>query len=106
MTEGSAVNAYIIKDGKVITSPLDEQILPGITRLILLDVLRKDGSIPVEERVVTMQELRNADEVWITSSSKEVAPVIEVDGKAVGDGKVGDIWEKAQALFSAHKYNY
>ncbi|MDG1773499.1 MAG: D-amino acid aminotransferase [Oceanicoccus sp.] len=106
MTEGSAVNAYIIKDGKVITSPLDEQILPGITRLILLDVLRKDGSIPVEERVVTMQELRNADEVWITSSSKEVAPVIEVDGKAVGDGKVGGIWEKAQALFSAHKYNY
>ena len=106
MTEGSAVNAYIVKDGKVITSPLDEQILPGITRLILLDVLRKNSSIPVEERVVTMDELRNADEVWISSSSKEVAPVIEVDGQPVGDGKVGDVWEKAQALFSAHKYNY
>ncbi|WP_339337976.1 aminotransferase class IV [uncultured Oceanicoccus sp.] len=106
MTEGSAVNAYIVKEGKVITPSLDKQILPGITRLILLDVLRQQSSIPVEERVVTMDELRNADEVWLSSSSKEVVPVIEVDGQPVGDGKVGDIWQKAQALFSAHKYNY
>ena len=106
MTEGSAVNAYIVKEGKVITPSLDKQILPGITRLILLDVLRQQSSIPVEERVVTMDELRNADEVWLSSSSKEVVPVIELDGQPVGDGKVGDIWQKAQALFSAHKYNY
>ena len=79
MTEGSAVNAYIVKEGKVITPSLDKQILPGITRLILLDVLRQQSSIPVEERVVTMDELRNADEVWLSSSSKEVVPVIEVE---------------------------
>ncbi|MBP0047384.1 D-amino acid aminotransferase [Marinobacterium sp. AK62] len=106
MTEGSACNAYIVKDGVVITPPLDHQILPGITRLMLLDILRKDGSIPVEERVVTMDEVRNADEIWLTSSSKEIAPVIELDGQPVGDGRVGAVWEKAQALYTANKYNY
>ncbi len=106
MTEGSACNAYIVKDGVVITPPLDSQILPGITRLMLLDILRKDGSIQVEERAVSMEEVRNADEVWLTSSSKEIAPVIELDGVAVGDGQVGDVWQQAQALYSAAKYNY
>jgi D-alanine transaminase len=106
MTEGSACNAYIVKDGVVITPPLDHQILPGITRLMLLDILRKDGSIKVEERIVTMDEVRNADEIWLTSSSKEIAPVIELDGKPVGNGEIGDVWEKAQALYSAGKYNY
>ena len=106
MTEGSACNAYIVKDGVVITPPLDNQILPGITRLILLDILHKVGSIPVEERIVTMDEVRNADEVWLTSSSKEIAPVIELDGVPVADGKVGDVWVKAQALYTASKYNY
>lgn len=106
MTEGSACNAYIVKDGVVITPPLDSQILPGITRLMLLDILRKDGSIEVEERAVSMEEVRNADEVWLTSSSKEIAPVIEIDGQAVGKGGVGDVWQKAQSLYSAAKYNY
>ncbi|GAA0703105.1 D-amino acid aminotransferase [Marinobacterium maritimum] len=106
MTEGSACNAYIVKDGVVITPPLDHQILPGITRLMLLDILRKDGSIPVEERVVTMDEVRNADEVWLTSSSKEIVPVTEIDGQPVGSGQAGLVWEKAQTLYTAQKYNY
>ncbi|WP_372835327.1 D-amino acid aminotransferase [Pontibacterium sp.] len=106
MTEGSACNAYIVKDGVVITPPLDHQILPGITRLMLLDILAKDGSIKVEERIVTMDEVRNADEIWLTSSSKEIAPVVELDGQPVGDGQIGATWEKAQALYSAGKYNY
>ena len=106
LTEGSAVNVYIVKDGKVITPPLDNQILPGITRQILLNILSKDGSIPVEERIVTMNEVRNADEVWLTSSSKEIAPVVEIDGQPVADGKVGLVWEAAQKLFTAHKYEY
>ena len=106
LTECGACNAYIVKDGVVITPPLDNQILPGITRYMLLDVLRKDGSIPVEERVVTREEVFNADEVWLTSSSKEVAPVIKLDGKPVGDGEIGDVWEKAAKLLSAAKFNY
>ncbi len=106
LTEASACNAYIVKDGVVITPPLDNQILPGITRHILLDILKKDGSIKVEERVVTMDEVFNADEVWVTSSSKEVAAVIEVDGKPVGNGEIGNVWEAAQKLYSAGKANY
>ena len=56
--------------------------------------------------MVTLDELRHADEVWITSSTKEVAPVVMVDGALVGNGEPGDLWERAQALFSEHKYNY
>ncbi|WP_019531198.1 D-amino acid aminotransferase [Dasania marina] len=106
LTEASACNAYIVKDGVVITPPLDNQCLPGITRKILLSILAKDGSIKVEERIVTKDEVLNADEVWITSSSKEIAPVVEVDGKPVGNGEVGDVWLAAQTLYSAQKYDY
>ena len=73
---------------------------------MLLDILRKDGSIPVEERVVMLDELDSADEVWITSSSKEIAPVTEIDGKAVGNGEVGDVWLAAQTLYTAQKFDY
>ena len=96
----------MIKDGVVATPDLDYQKLPGITRLMLLDILRKDGGIPVEERVVMLDELDSADEVWITSSSKEIAPVTEIDGKAVGNGEVGDGWLAAQTLYTAHKFDY
>lgn len=106
LTEASACNAYVVKDGVIATPPLDNQILPGITRFMLLDILKKDGSLKVEERVVTMDEVFNADEVWVTSSSKEIAAVVEVDGKPVGNGEVGDVWEAAQKLYSAGKHNY
>jgi D-alanine transaminase len=106
LTEAAACNVYVIKNGVVATPPLDYQILPGITRLLVLGILRKDGSIPIEERIVTLAELKDADEVWISSSSKEIAPVIEVDGKAVGNGKVGPVWLAAQTLYTANKYDY
>lgn len=106
LTEASSCNAYIVKDGVVITPPLDNQLLPGITRHILLDILRRDGGIPVEERIVTMEEVHNADEVWITSSSKEIGAIVEIDGVPVGNGEIGDVWLAAQRLYSAGKYNY
>jgi D-alanine transaminase len=106
LTEAAACNVYVVNNGEVITPNLDYQKLPGITRLMLLDILRKDGSIPVQERVVTLDELLGADEVWISSSSKEIAPVIAIDGKPVGDGKVGDVWLAAQTLFTQHKFDY
>lgn len=106
LTEAAACNAYIVKDGTVITPPLDNQILPGITRQILLSILRKDGSIPVEERTVTLYETLQADEIWVTSSSKELVPVIAIDDKPVGDGEIGDVWLAAQTLYSAHKFEY
>ncbi|MFT4941218.1 MAG: D-alanine transaminase [Paraglaciecola sp.] len=106
LTEASACNVFIVKNDVVITPPLDNQLLPGITRLMLLDMLRKDGVVEVEERIITKQEVLDADELWLTSSSKEIAPVVELDGKPVGNGKVGDIWQFAQTLYSANKYHY
>lgn len=106
LTEAAACNVYVIKHGIVATPLLDHQKLPGITRLMLLEILRRDGSIAIQERVVTLDELNNADEVWISSSSKDIAPVIEIDGRPVGDGSVGDLWLAAQTLYSTHKFDF
>jgi D-alanine transaminase len=108
LTECGACNAFIVKNSVVITPPLDQQILPGITRQIVLDVLHKNGAIRVEERVVTMDEVRAADEIWISSSSKEagIAPVTHLDNHPVGDGQVGVIWETTAKLYSESKFDY
>lgn len=106
ITEAAACNVFIVRSGVVATPMLDSQKLPGITRLMLLDILRRYSNIPVEERVVTVAEMQQADEVWITSSSKEIAPVTLVDGTPVGNGEVGDVWARAQSLFAAHRYDY
>ena len=71
-----------------------------------MGVLREDGSIAVEERTVTKQEVFDADEIWISSSSKEIAPVTQIDDQIIGDGMPGPIWEKAAKLYSAGKFNY
>ena len=106
LTEAAACNVFVVRHGIVATPLLDHQKLPGITRMMLLEILRRDGSIPVQERVVNLDELASADEVWITSSSKEIAPVIEIDGRPVGDGGVGDVWLAAQTLYSAQKFDF
>ncbi|WP_261844400.1 aminotransferase class IV [Aliamphritea ceti] len=106
VTEGSSCNAFIVKDGVIITPIQDNQILPGITRRIIIDSIKADGSLKIEERNITMDEVRNADELWITSSSKEIAPVTKLDGQPVGNGEVGEIWEKAFAIYTASKYDY
>lgn len=106
LTEGSSTNVFIVKDAVVITPPLSHKILPGITRHLLLSILRQHSRLKVEERAVTKDEVLAADEVWLTSSSKEVAAVIEVDGKAIGSAEPGPVWWQAQQLFSEYKYSY
>lgn len=106
LTEGSACNVFIVKDGVVVTPELDNQILPGITRRIIIDSLQADGNISIEERTITMDEVRAADEIWISSSSKEIAPVTQLDGKPVGSGQVGEVWEQAFAIYTQAKFSY
>jgi len=106
LTEAAACNVFVVKDGVIATPQLDHQKLPGITRLMLLDILRKHSSRTVEERVILRREVDQADEVWLTSSSKEVAPVVSIEGRAVGTGEVGDVWLEAQELFCKHRYDY
>jgi len=106
LTEASASNIFIVKDGIIATPIQDNQILPGVTRRLIIDILTKDGTLTVQERTITLDEVRAADEVWITSSSKEIAPVTKLDGVAIGDGKVGDIWLKASTLYAENKFSY
>jgi len=106
LTEAAACNVYVVKEGVVATPLLDEQKLPGVTRFILLEILRRDGNIGVEERIVHLDELRSADEVWLSSSSREIIPVIEVDDRPVADGSIGDVWLAAQTLYTAHKFDF
>jgi D-alanine transaminase len=106
LTEASSCNVYVVKNGVVATPQLDGQKLPGITRYMLLETLRRHGNIPVEERVVTLDELRDADEVWLSSSNRDVVPVVEIDGVPVADGDIGDVWLAAQTLYSAHKFDF
>jgi len=106
LTEASASNIFIVKNGVIATPIQDNQILPGVTRRLIIDILAKDGTLTVEERIITLDEVRAADEIWITSSSKEIVPVTTLDGVVVGNGKVGDIWLKASILYTANKFSY
>ncbi len=105
LTEGSSCNAFIVKNGVISTPPLDTQILPGITRLLLLQILRNHSTLQVQERVIHKAEVLAADEVWLTSSSKELMPVVAIDGQPVGSGEVGPYWHQAQQLFAVHKFD-
>ncbi|WP_404343372.1 aminotransferase class IV [Pseudoalteromonas mariniglutinosa] len=106
ITEASSSNVFIVKQGVISTPPLDNQILPGITRWLILTILHSHSDFKVEQRVITKNELLNADEIWITSATKEVGPVIKVNGKLVGNGQPGKVWQQVQSLFTKHKFDY
>lgn len=106
ITEASSSNVFIVKDAVISTPPLDNQILPGITRWLILNILHSYSDFKVQERIISKDELLDADEVWITSATKEVGPVVKVNGKLVGDGKPGAVWQQVQSLFTKHKFDY
>src|SRR5262249_10263079 len=93
MTEASASNVFIVKNGTVLAPPKSHLILPGITYDVVLEILR-DNAIVHEIRPVAEAELRSADEVWVTSSSREVLPITSLDGRPVGMGKPGPVGER------------
>ncbi|WP_445428475.1 aminotransferase class IV [Alishewanella sp. HL-SH05] len=105
LTEGAAVNVFVIKNGEIATPPLSNKLLPGVTRLLLLQILRQHSQLKVVERDISYDEVLSADEIWLTSSSKEIAPVTMLNKQPVGNGQVGDIWLHAQQLFSQYKYS-
>lgn len=88
ITEGTSNNAYIIKDGKIVTRALSNDILHGITRAAVLRFAR-EAQMPVEERSFTVDEAKAADEAFVTSASAFVMPVVEIDGSALGTGVPG-----------------
>lgn len=103
ITEASSSNVFIVKNGAVFTPPLDNQLLPGITRMLVIECLHL-AKFPVSEKVITVDELLAADEVWITSSGKEMLPIVSVAGQQISDGKVGAVWEQVFAIYSEQKF--
>jgi D-alanine transaminase len=102
LTEASSSNVFVVKDGVVAAPPRDHLILLGITYELLVR-LAEEGSLRLEIRPVTEQELRAADEVWLSSSTKEVLAVTTLDGKPVGSGKPGPVFRRMHALYQEHK---
>ena len=98
VTEGTSNNAYIVKGNRIITRQLSSDILHGITRAAVLRFAR-EAQMEVEERPFTIAEAQAADEAFITSASAFVMPVVEIDGAAIGTGKVGAIVPRLREIY-------
>ena len=98
VTEGASTNMWMVKDGVIYTHPDGNLVLPGITKIVLLDVARKAG-IPVKEEAFTLEQLKNADEVFSSSTTIEAMPIVEIDGVKVNDGKRGPVVKQLQDLY-------
>lgn len=105
LTEASSSNVFVVKDGVLLTPPKDNLVLPGITYDVVLEIARA-REFEVEVRAVTEAEVRAADEVWVTSSTKEVLAVTTLDGKPVGDGKPGLLFQRMHALYQQFKRDH
>ena len=102
LTEASASNVLVVRQGKVIAPPKDNLILPGITYDATAELAR-DGGLPFEMRPVKKEEALSADEMWLSSSTKEVLAVTTLDGKPFSAGKPGPMFRRMHALFQASK---
>ena len=105
LTEAAACNVLVVQDGVLLAPPKDHLILPGITYNVVLE-LAAANQIPLEMRAASEQEVRAAQEIWITSSTKEVLAVTRLDGAAVGDGKPGPLFRRMHALYQDFKRTF
>jgi D-alanine transaminase len=104
LTEGAASNIFAVKNGTLLTPPKDNLMLPGITYDVILELAAANG-IPFEVRKVMKEELFSADELLLTSSTKEVLAITSLDGKRVGNGKPGPVFARMHQLYQAFKRN-
>jgi D-alanine transaminase len=102
LTEGAASNIFIVRDGVVLAPPKSHLMLPGITYDVVLELAARHG-IPHAVREITEQEVRTADEVWMTSSSKEVLAVTRLDDRSVGTGTPGPFAQRMYAYYQQFK---
>ena len=101
-TEGSASNIFVVTDGVLVTPPKGPYILPGVTRDLVLELARAHG-VRCDERRVTENELRGAQELMLSSSTKELLPVTALDGRKIGDGRPGSMHARLHALYQEYK---
>lgn len=102
LTEGAASNAYIVKNDVIYTPPKSSELLPGITRDVVLSLAKRAG-IELHQQQITEAELHDADEIWISSSTREVLPVTVLDDHPVASGQPGPVWQALIALYQQLK---
>lgn len=102
VTEGAASNVFAYLDGSLLTPPKGKHLLPGITRDLVLELADRKG-IKAQEAQLTVQQLRRSDEIWLTSSTREIVPVIELDDQPVGAGNIGEIWRTMNTAYQNYK---
>ena len=102
LTEASSSNVFVVRDGKLLAPPKDHLILPGITYDVVLE-LAAAIRLPIELREITEEEVRRADELWVTSSTKEVLAVTQLDGTPVGRGKPGEVFKVIHQAYQEFK---
>jgi len=102
LTEASASNVFIVKAGVIQAPPKSNLILPGITYDVVVELAR-DAGLPLELRDIPEADVRSADELWVTSSSKEILAIVSLDGRPVGDGKPGPVFRRMHALYQEFK---
>ena len=102
VTEGTASNFFMVRDGVLITPPTSRHLLPGITRDLVIELAQENG-IECEIRPIAESELATADEIWLTSSTREIAPVIRLNGQDVADARAGPVWKKMINIYQQYK---
>lgn len=100
--EGTSSNLFIVHNEELITPPLNSYILGGVTRELII-ALAKQHNIPFEEKVITEMMLHDANEIWMTGSTKEIFPIIKLNDQPVGEGKVGPVWNQMMNYYEKHK---
>ncbi|CAG0906969.1 unnamed protein product, partial [Cyprideis torosa] len=98
VTEGASSNVFAVVSGEVLTPPLSGLLLGGITRRVVVDLCRKH-SMPLREAALSLRSLQHADEIWLTSSTKGVAPVVSLDGRPVNEGMPGPVWQQMDSWY-------
>jgi len=98
ITEGAVSNVFCCTDNKIITPPLAENILPGVTRKVILELIQ-DTSLEYEETKIPMDSFLSAEEIWVTNSTKGIIPIIELDGKKIGSGLPGEKYLQISKAF-------
>jgi D-alanine transaminase len=100
--EGAASNLFIVRNGTLVTPPKGPYLLPGITRDLILE-LAAAQDMPHREASISVADLESAEEVWLTSSTREILPVTKLDGRRVGNGKPGLLWRRMMAVYQDYK---
>lgn len=98
ITEGAVSNVFCCIDNKIVTPPLTENILPGVTRKVILEIIQ-DTSLECEETKIPVDSFLLAEEIWVTNSTKGIIPIIELDGKKIGSGLPGEKYLQISKAF-------